>query len=477
MSRTNQTVNVRMSEELVQQVDETLGDRGFSNRSEFIRSAVRDALQKENPYTQQAREEMEEAREAYEQNENDDIDSLLEGAGLDPLPESDEEQEDTAYEPALYDEEQDTWTDETDVTIVGLGGTGARIVTRLHSKDLNQADTVVIDTDEGTLDNALANTRLHVQVNGEDYDETDAETDESERIARIVEESRDKLAEQLFSTTDLVFIISGIGGSTGTTLTPIVSNAAQEAGAVVTTISTLPHTLERERRRQARDDIQQFREGSDTFILIDAARFAEFAPDLTPGQVFENINKYLETALRQMVWHREYLGEIDNDDDHAGLASFFRNGGYATFATGSAGEDDELEAVLEDLYSRSLVETSSETVGSLMHFVQINPDKFTEEEVSLLLDVLFNEPTSLAPRNVNINLVTATDMEDAVQLTSIITGLDIGPDNVIDIQYREILEEAEGRLVVKTDNTSTEQAQPVEGTQSGNPAAKQPEPA
>lgn len=473
MSRADQTVNVRMAEELVHQVDETIEDRGFSNRSEFIRSAVRDALQKENPYTQQAREEIQEAREAYKQNENDNIDSLLEGVGLDSLPESEEHQE-TAYAPALYDEEQDTWTDETDVTIVGLGGAGARIVTRLHSKDLDQADTVVIDTDEATLDDALANTRLHIQLDGEDHDETDSETDESEQIARIMEESHEKLAEQLFSTTDLVFIVSGIGGSTGTTLTPIVSNAAQEAGAVVTTISTLPHTLEQERRRQARDDIQLFRDGSDTFVLIDAARFAEFAPDLAPGQVFETINEHLETALRQMVWHREYLGETSNGDDHTGLASFFRDGGYATFATGSVAEDDELEVVLEDLYARSLVELGSETTGSLMHLVQINPIKLAEEEVDLLLEVLFDEPTNLAPRNVNINLVGDSDMEDAVRFTSIITGLDIGPDDIIDVPARDTSEVIEGRLVVKADNTSAEQVQAVEDTQSGHSTAKQP---
>lgn len=473
MSRADKTVNVRMAEELVQQVDQVLEDRGFSNRSEFIRSAVRDALQEENPYTQQAREDIQEAREAYKQDETDNIDTLLEGVGLDPLPEADEEHEETAYAPALYDDEQDTWIDETDVTIVGLGGAGARIVTRLHSKDLNQADTVVIDTDEATLDDALANTRLHVQLNSENYDDINAEMDESERITRIMEESRDKLSEQLFSTTDLVFVISGIGGSAGTTLTPIVSSAAREAGAVVTTISTLPHTLEQERRRQARDDIQQFRDGSDTFILIDAARFAEFAPDLAPGQVFETINEYLETALRQMVRHREYLGEINNEDDHTGLASFFRDGGYATFTTGSVGEDDELEDVLENLYTRSLVELSSETTGRLMHLVQINPAKLTEQEINFLLEVLFNEPTSLEPRNVNINLVGDADLEDAVQLTSIITGLDIGPDDIVDIPVRDTSEMAEGRLVVKADNTSTDQMQAVEGTQSSHLAAKQ----
>lgn len=457
MSQADRTVNVRMAEELVQKVDESFEDRGFSNRSEFIRSAIRDAVQAEDPFTEEARQGIEEARERYEEEGGDDINPVLERLGLDPLP--DEEQETQSEEqlaPALYEEEQDTWTDETDVTIVGLGGAGARIVTRLHSEDLEAADTVVIDSDEETLDETMANTRLHVELSPEEED-VDEEISESDRIGHILEQSREELSDQLFSSTDLVFIVSGIGGVAGTSMTPVVSRAARDAGAVVTTLATLPHTLEQDRRQRARNDIREFEENADTFVLIDAARFASFAPDLSPGQVFETINEYLEAALRQMVWHREYIGGRSDVDRHTGLASFFRDGGYATLTTVSASEVDGFEALREQLFERSLVGQAADTTGDLMHLVRVNPSKTTENPTMEIIRELLDEPTDLAPSSVNINIVDDYEMDDAIRLTSIITGLELTIENIISESSETESPIDEGSLILKQDNT-TEQA-------------------
>lgn len=452
MSGEKQTVNVRMNEELVERIADCLDDRGFTNRSEFIRSAVRDALQQEEPYTEQAVEDINAARQAYEEGQENDIDELLENAGLDPIESL--EEEGTREAPILFNEEEDTWTDETDVTIVGLGGAGAQIVTQLHSEGLEKADTVVIDIDEDTLDDTVANTRLHVQLNDTDFD--DDQVEKADQITHIMEQSSAEISEQLFGSTDLVFILSGIGGSAGTTLTPIISRAAKDAGAVVTTISTLPHTLEHERRIRAKDDIKQFEDASDTFVLLDAARFTEPETDLSPGQVFGRINDYLVLALRQMVENPEYRGRGQDSEDQAGLASFFRNGGYATLATGTASESDSLETVYETLYSRSLVSESPESVGSLMHLVQINPELVDDEaEITQLMQMLLEKPTDVSPTEVSINIVSDSNMDNAINITSIITELDLGPDDVIDESTSSDGEstESEGGIILKGDNT------------------------
>ncbi|WP_254767392.1 hypothetical protein [Salinilacihabitans rarus] len=442
-----------MAEELVQQIDACYEDRGFSNRSEFIRSAVRDAIQAEDPFTEEARQGIEEARQQYKEEDADDLDPVLEQLGLDPLPDVEEEaQQEASLTPELYEEGQDTWTDETDVTIVGLGGAGARIVTRLHSEDLTAADTVVIDSDEDTLDETMANTRLYLEL----PTDSDTHTSETEQIEHILENSQEMLADQIFSSTDLVFIVSGIGGYAGTAMTPIISRAARNAGAVVTTISTLPHTLEQERRQRARSDIQKFQANSDTFVLIDAARFASFTPELSPGQVFETINEYLEEALQQMVQHRKYIGEIADGDEQTGLASFFRGGGYATFSTLSTSEVGEFTEARDQLFQRSLVDQASDTTGNLLHLVRVNMNKIAEADTAALIQTLSGEPKDLTPNKVSINIVQDNEMDAALRLTSIVTGLDLSLDDIISESEETPATKEEGGLVVKRDNTAEE---------------------
>jgi cell division protein FtsZ len=264
------------------------------------------------------------------------------------------------------------------------------------------------------------------------------------------------LSEQLFHGTDLVFIISGIGGVAGTVSTPIVAEAARDAGAVVTTIATFPHTLERDRRIRAGDDIQEFKNTSDTLVLIDAGRFAVQAGNISPGKVFDQINEYLGKAIRQMVNHRRYIGDMGEGTDHTGLASFFRNGGIATLTTASSPDASGLEDVQQKLFGRSLVDQASECTGDLLHLVRVNWGTMSEEDSGSLVTALMNEPSGLSPKRTNVNIVGDTEMEDAIRLTSIVTGLDISIEDIIgeSTPAESASEATGGSLKVLGDNTS-----------------------
>jgi len=62
-------VNVRVPETLLQEVDEVLEERGFTNRSEFIRTAIRDALSPQPELSDEALEQIEESKKEIENGE------------------------------------------------------------------------------------------------------------------------------------------------------------------------------------------------------------------------------------------------------------------------------------------------------------------------------------------------------------------------------------------------------------------------
>jgi metal-responsive CopG/Arc/MetJ family transcriptional regulator len=69
-------VNIRVPETLLQEVDEVLEERGFTNRSEFIRTAIRDALSPQPELSDEALEQIEESKKELEEGEYVGVDDL-----------------------------------------------------------------------------------------------------------------------------------------------------------------------------------------------------------------------------------------------------------------------------------------------------------------------------------------------------------------------------------------------------------------
>lgn len=75
--KTDDSVPVELPDELVEQVDDRFDERGFDSREAFIESAVRDAVHADDPYTEQARAEIDAVREAYEEGDGEPIEETL----------------------------------------------------------------------------------------------------------------------------------------------------------------------------------------------------------------------------------------------------------------------------------------------------------------------------------------------------------------------------------------------------------------
>jgi metal-responsive CopG/Arc/MetJ family transcriptional regulator len=62
-------INVRVPQSLLAQIDEIWEERGYANKSEFIRDALRDAVSPPTQLSEKALEHLAESREQREQGE------------------------------------------------------------------------------------------------------------------------------------------------------------------------------------------------------------------------------------------------------------------------------------------------------------------------------------------------------------------------------------------------------------------------
>lgn len=82
MTEDTDTVEVEIPSELRERVDECVEERGFQDSEHFILTAVRDAVMAESDLTDEAREQIREAREAYDEGEVISLEEAMDELGL-----------------------------------------------------------------------------------------------------------------------------------------------------------------------------------------------------------------------------------------------------------------------------------------------------------------------------------------------------------------------------------------------------------
>ncbi len=125
--------------------------------------------------------------------------------------------------------------------IIGIGGAGLATLTCLQELGCQSADTVAVDTDPESLYHARATRKILLNKLWVNSPHTIL-TPESKWSA--IERDLTRIREA--THRDLVILIGGFGGKTGTSLTPIFAREAKELGALVITLPIMPFHSEKE---------------------------------------------------------------------------------------------------------------------------------------------------------------------------------------------------------------------------------------
>ena len=154
---------------------------------------------------------------------------------------------------------------EKKISIVGLGGGGCKVVDRMAEDQHGELAVVAINTDSKALSASSAAVKLQIGSirtkglgAGGDVD-----------LGRLSAEDDIEMIRGLFSDTDLLFLVVGLGGGTGTGAAPVVLNAARDAGAATLCFATLPFEFEgRQRHDHAEQAIINLRDTTEALVVV-----------------------------------------------------------------------------------------------------------------------------------------------------------------------------------------------------------------
>ena len=113
------------------------------------------------------------------------------------------------------------------IKVIGVGGSGGNVISRMMASRLRGVDFVAINTDAQDLHNTNAPEKIHI---GKNLTKGLGAGMNPEIGREAAEESKDEIHEAL-KGSDMVFITCGLGGGTGTGASPIIAEIAQELGA------------------------------------------------------------------------------------------------------------------------------------------------------------------------------------------------------------------------------------------------------
>ena len=160
--------------------------------------------------------------------------------------------------------------------VVGVGGGGCRAARHVAGLLDHGPAVAAVDSD----DRALQETGLPVQLSIGRALTRGFGAGGDAAIGRIAAEDEELKLRALMESMDLVFVITTLGGGTGSGAAPVVTRIAHEQGALTICFASTPFEFEANRDRDAAGEaLRQLRMHSDATICLPNQRLLEIVPD------------------------------------------------------------------------------------------------------------------------------------------------------------------------------------------------------
>jgi len=151
------------------------------------------------------------------------------------------------------------------IKALGIGGAGCNAVNHLASEALPGLSFAVMNTDGAALARSAVETRLVLGAKST----RGLGAGGDPQLGQAAAEEDTASIRALCEGADIVFVIAGLGGGTGTGASPVVARLAKEAGALVLGIVMLPFDCEGLRRqRQATIGLHELKGMADGVICL-----------------------------------------------------------------------------------------------------------------------------------------------------------------------------------------------------------------
>ena len=256
------------------------------------------------------------------------------------------------------------------IKVVGVGGSGVNAISRMIECKLKGVEFVAINTDAQALHHSKATEKIHI---GKNLTKGLGAGMNPEIGRQAAEENRDEIHEVL-KGADMVFVTCGLGGGTGTGASPVVAEAAKEAGALTIAVVTKPFSFEGAQRKAiAMEGIENLKDRVDALIIVPNDRLLQIIDRKT---TLMNAFRVVDDILRQGVQGISDLitkpGIVNVD--FADVRAILQDSGSALMGIGTATGENRASQAAKMAINSPLLEFSIDGAKGILFNVSGGPD-------------------------------------------------------------------------------------------------------
>lgn len=292
-----------------------------------------------------------------------------------------------------------------EILVAGVGGGGSNAISNLAMNGEQAPKRVAIHTDSEVLAACTAPQRVQI---GPDVTRGFS-TGGDLNLGRTAAESDDPKLRALFSKGKLCFLITCLGGGTGSGAAPVIARIAREEGLLVFAFASLPFTFEGEdRRKVAEAGLALLREHADILVLLPNDRLSnDDGEESSFMSLLKQSDETIGLGIRSFWKLLTQTGIIN-----LGFADLQEiahcSGGTCAYAYAEASGRERVKEVTEALLNSPHLERGH--ILSRCRGLVLGLSGGPELKLSEIQAVM-NELRSVTPANVNLRFGTTIDEE------------------------------------------------------------------
>ncbi len=303
---------------------------------------------------------------------------------------------------------------EAKIMVIGAGGAGNNCITRLCEMGVKGASTIAINTDVKHLSVSKADQKLLI---GKELTRGLGAGGYPDVGKRAAEES-EKDIKKMLNGTDMIYLVTGLGGGTGTGSAPEIAKLAKELGCIVIGCCTMPFKIEGARISKAEDGLYQLRQVCDTVIVIENDRLLKVAGDLPLQQAFGVADNLISTIIKGVTETIAVPSLVNLD--YADVRTIMHSGGVAAVGFGESDTKNRAEEAVVKAMTNPLLEVNYDGgTGALVHIT--GGDDLKLDEVNLVGEYVSKQldPDAQVIWGARIN----PDFKGKMRVITIVTGV------------------------------------------------------
>ena len=315
------------------------------------------------------------------------------------------------------------------IKILGIGGCGNNALNAIHRMGITDADLIVANTDAEVLGKSPVIRKIQLGM-----ELTNGMGATSPDIGReAAAESIDELCDLVESRTQIVVLIAGMGGGTGTGATPVVAEFLRSHNILTVALVTFPFEFEGESRRDvAIEGIVELKKSVDSILVVRNSALTELHGDLGFKKAFEKSDQVLYKAVKciTQITVNDYYANIDFSD----LRSILKEAGSTIMGGATAsGVQRAQDAVREVTCSPLLAQNDLRGCKKVLLLIVSGQEEATITEIETISNYIHN----LAGKTVDIILGVGEDksLGDQLSVTIIATSISTKVDFVEEYVY------------------------------------------